>query len=114
MHFRSQDGRVCIKPFRDKETLERQREGEGQTPDSHTTLQMPPAADWPRGLLAHYPSLQGVNLNSLGAGSQVDDGDMVGRSTADYMSPVTYSKNNRTRVRDQCAATQPRDTYSDA
>lgn len=104
-HFRSEAGRICIKPLLDEEAMERQRVFEEQmnirtnqsiqsTPQQQQ--QQHPAQNvnqgqqingsggftLPAALLAQYPALQALQWDQLGVGpgSHGDDGEGGGRS----------------------------------
>ena len=97
-HFRSEAGRVCIKPLLDEEAMERQR-----TMDEHMMNQnmmgglAPQAAmngvnqgvfTLPAALLQQYPALQGLQWDQLSTGP--DEGDISGRSSFDASSGGDY------------------------
>ncbi|KAK5652069.1 hypothetical protein OQA88_10845 [Cercophora sp. LCS_1] len=105
-HFRSEAGRICIKPLLDEEMLERQRvwnEQRMQQAAAQGMLQapgmmMPPGMDpgtggypidasgnyaLPQALLAQYPALAQMNWSGdMGGGSGMED-DISGRSSFD-------------------------------
>lgn len=104
-HFRSEAGRICIKPLLDEEAMERQRVFEEQM-NVRTNQPMQSAPQQPQqqhstqninqgqqingnggfalpaALLAQYPALQALQWDQLGAGpgSHGDDGEGGGRS----------------------------------
>ena len=98
-HFRSEAGRVCIRPLLDEEAMERQR-----TMDEHAmnhNMQMgglSPAAAMngvnqgvftlPAALLAQYPALQGLQWDQLSVGP--DEADISGRGSFDASSGGDY------------------------
>jgi transcription factor CRZ1 len=107
-HFRSEAGRICIKPLLDEEVLERQRAWQEQRMQQQAQAQHqqnmmmapPPPVDpatgypidaghyLPAALLAQYPALAQVNWGAQdmggggggGGGSGIDD-EMSGRSS---------------------------------
>ncbi|SPN97150.1 related to calcineurin responsive zinc-finger protein [Cephalotrichum gorgonifer] len=96
-HFRSEAGRICIKPLLDEETLERQRLWQEQRMQQNMTHNMPMVADpnagypgdpsggyaLPAALLAQYPALAQVNWAANDAnGTNLDD-ELSGRSSFD-------------------------------
>ncbi|MCJ1308445.1 hypothetical protein MMC25_002098 [Agyrium rufum] len=108
-HFRSEAGRVCIKPLLDEEARERQRQfeehmlaqqqaglmvsGQGMTmpPPQNPMLDLNNGGfTLPAALLAQYPALQGLQWDQLGGGpaggngDDLDDGGVLsGRSSFD-------------------------------
>lgn len=99
-HFRSEAGRICIKPLLDEEVMERQRQWQEQRMQQNMaqdlTAPQPMAMDAPPGypidagghyalpaaLLAQYPALAQMNWSRADAGGGMDD-DMSGRSSFD-------------------------------
>ncbi len=105
-HFRSEAGRICIKPLLDEEFLERQRVWQEQHMqaqaaaqqnmmmaqpqpqiDPNTGYPIDAAGNYalPAALLAQYPALAQVNWSAVdmsGTGSGMED-DMSGRSSFD-------------------------------
>lgn len=104
-HFRSEAGRICIKPLLDEEAMERQRVFEEQMnvttnqptqsaphqqQQQHSTQNINQGQQingnggftLPAALLAQYPALQALQWDQLGAGpgSHGDDGEGGGRS----------------------------------
>jgi len=102
-HFRSEAGRVCIKPLLDEEAAERQRvferemmaQGHGQVPHGMMPAQavLPSqgvgvdmgggagagaAFALPQALLVQYPALQGLQWDQLGQGGQMDEDEAAG------------------------------------
>lgn len=98
-HFRSEAGRVCIKPLLDEEAMERQRGLEQQQMLNHSMPQGPANGmvgsgapnmldgatgfTLPAALLLQYPALQGIQWDQLGQAGQGDDGEVSGRSSFD-------------------------------
>lgn len=98
-HFRSEAGRVCIKPLLDEEALERQRtyleqqqQQAGLQPMTQPMNIMDGQAGGftlPAALLAQYPALQGLQWDSLPQGD--DPGEISGgRSSFDASSGGEY------------------------
>ncbi|PHH92237.1 hypothetical protein CDD83_8348 [Cordyceps sp. RAO-2017] len=99
-HFRSEAGRICIKPLLDEEMIERQRVWQEQRMQHSMAQNMsapqPMAMDAPTGypmdaggnyalpaaLLAQYPALAQMNWSQADAAGGMDD-DMSGRSSFD-------------------------------
>ncbi|CAK7217178.1 DNA-binding transcription factor [Sporothrix curviconia] len=105
-HFRSEAGRICIKPLLDEEFLERQRvwqeqhmQAQAAAQQNMMMVQPPPQIDpatgypidaagnyaLPAALLAQYPALAQVNWSQVdmsGTGSGMED-DLSGRSSFD-------------------------------
>ncbi len=99
-HFRSEAGRICIKPLLDEEMLERQRAYQEQRihQQQQHNMMMPPidpntgypidansANFLPAALIAQYPALAQVNWSApemSGQGSGMED-DLSGRSSFD-------------------------------
>ncbi|KAJ6079855.1 hypothetical protein N7467_009608 [Penicillium canescens] len=104
-HFRSEAGRVCIKPLLDEESQERDRvllehQQQAQQPSGHLQpipqpLVMPnmPGMDGqssgnfvlPAALLAQYPALQNLQWDQIPAAGD-ESGDIGGRSSFDASS----------------------------
>ncbi|KAJ5130087.1 Zinc finger C2H2 [Penicillium bovifimosum] len=105
-HFRSEAGRVCIKPLLDEETQERERvllkhqQQQQQSPSGHLQpvpqpLVMPNMPDMdgqstgnfvlPAALLAQYPALQTLQWDQIAAGGD-EPSDIGGRSSFDASS----------------------------
>ena len=99
-HFRSEAGRVCIKPLLDEEAMERQRGVEQQQmldhgmPHGAGTGMVAPGATpnmldgangftLPAALLLQYPALQTIQWDQLGQAGQGEDGEVSGRSSFD-------------------------------
>lgn len=103
-HFRSEAGRICIKPLLDEEMMERQRIWQEQRMHAtqhqqHNMVMAPPGIDpntgypvdaagnyaLPAALLAQYPALAQLNWGSGGmdgSGSGIED-EISGRSSFD-------------------------------
>ncbi|CAK7203535.1 DNA-binding transcription factor [Sporothrix eucalyptigena] len=105
-HFRSEAGRICIKPLLDEEFMERQRvwqeqhmQAQAAAQQNMMMVQPPPQIDpatgypidaagnyaLPAALLAQYPALAQVNWSQVdmsGTGSGMED-DLSGRSSFD-------------------------------
>lgn len=103
-HFRSEAGRICIKPLLDEEIHERQRlwneqqmqqaAAQGMVMQGPGGMMMPPGMDpntgfpldnryaLPQALLAQYPVLATMNWADMGGGSGMED-DISGRSSFD-------------------------------
>lgn len=98
-HFRSEAGRICIKPLLDEETLERQRLWQEQRMQQSMAQNMAPPMvgdpnigypvdpnggyGLPAALLAQYPALAQVNWGASEAGGANMDDDISGRSSFD-------------------------------
>ncbi|KAL9605016.1 MAG: hypothetical protein Q9219_000204 [cf. Caloplaca sp. 3 TL-2023] len=94
-HFRSEAGRICIKPLLDEEAMERQRlYDEQMAANNHQNGGLQPIPQpmlnggfaLPAALLAQYPALQGLQWDQLAGPGPGDDGDMSGRSSFDASS----------------------------
>lgn len=101
-HFRSEAGRVCIKPLLDEEAMERQRGLEQQQMLDHSmphgpgTGMVAPATPnmldgangftLPAALLLQYPALQTIQWDQLGQAGPGEDGEASGRSSFDANS----------------------------
>ncbi|KHN98566.1 C2H2 type zinc finger domain-containing protein [Metarhizium album ARSEF 1941] len=97
-HFRSEAGRICIKPLLDEEMVERQREWQEQrlqqdiaqnmapqvTLDPATGYPMDSSGNYslPAALLQQYPALAQMNWSAPDAGGAMED-DLSGRSSFD-------------------------------
>jgi transcription factor CRZ1 len=99
-HFRSEAGRVCIKPLLDEEAQERQRnwlesQQAQQQPDPSQMGMLQPNMGQPTGMpaflpaaiLQQYPALAGMNWEGAGPGG---DDDISGRSSFDASSGGEY------------------------
>ncbi|KAI9793550.1 MAG: DNA-binding transcription factor [Peltula sp. TS41687] len=101
-HFRSEAGRICIKPLLDEEAAQHQRawndnqvmsqgQGQGLSPSPVLDTMDMGAVDTgagytlPQALLAQYPALANLTWDSLGPGAG-DEGDLSGRSSFDANS----------------------------
>ena len=105
-HFRSEAGRVCIKPLLDEESQERERvaleqqQQQQQQPSAHLqptpqplVMRGTPGMDGqssgnfvlPAALLAQYPALQTLQWDQIAATGD-DPGDIGGRSSFDASS----------------------------
>ncbi|ROT39819.1 transcriptional regulator prz1 [Sodiomyces alkalinus F11] len=99
-HFRSEAGRICIKPLLDEEMIERQRTLQEQhrqqnmaqglvaphsamAVDTGPGYSMEATGQWlPQALLAQYPVLAGINWSAPDASSGLED-ELSGRSSFD-------------------------------
>jgi transcription factor CRZ1 len=93
-HFRSEAGRICIKPLLDEEAMERQRVYNEQMMQQSGGVNMGPVPPMnmsgiqqgqyalPQALLEQYPALATMNWEAMGA---VDE-DVSGRSSFDASS----------------------------
>ncbi len=98
-HFRSEAGRICIKPLLDEEAMERQRlydeqmmaQNQNQNVPQGGLMLQPPSQNinggftLPAALLVQYPALQGLQWDQLGQAGG-DEGDVSGRSSFDASS----------------------------
>lgn len=108
-HFRSEAGRVCIKPLLDEEAQERSRQWQEQQLQNMTQSMQPPQSigydahgfpidalgnyTLPAALLAQYPALATINWPELGhAGQDIED-DISGRSSFDASASDYYEEN---------------------
>lgn len=96
-HFRSEAGRVCIKPLLDEEAMERQRVYDEQMMNQNMQgggmAPQPPMNGnvqnyFPAALLAQYPALQQLSWDQMGQGG--DEGEISGRSSFDASSGGDY------------------------
>ncbi|WPG98561.1 Hypothetical protein R9X50_00135300 [Acrodontium crateriforme] len=97
-HFRSEAGRVCIKPLLDEEAAERQKawmeeQQQAQAAAGMTAPQqsMMPQIDMigsflPAAILQQYPALAGLDWNSIPQGNPPNEDDYSGRSSFDASS----------------------------
>ena len=90
-HFRSEAGRVCIKPLLDEEAIERQRVNEqfmaqrtGGLQPAMNGMPIQQQFAFPAALLQQFPQLQGLSWDTLGNGP--DEDDLSGRSSFDASS----------------------------
>ena len=96
-HFRSEAGRVCIKPLLDEEAMERQRVFEQQMMDQNMqngAMAPPPPMNGnipnylPAALIAQYPALSQIQWDQIAQGG--DEGEISGRSSFDASSGGDY------------------------
>ncbi len=94
-HFRSEAGRICIKPLLDEEAMERQRlYDEQMAANNHQNGGLHPMPQpmmhggftLPAALLAQYPALQGLQWDQLAGPGAGDEGDVSGRGSYDASS----------------------------
>lgn len=101
-HFRSEAGRICIRPLLDEEARERQRAWNetqmmAQAQGQQAQQPQPPSMDFgglevggnyslPQALLAQYPALATLAWDQMGPGGGVDEEDLSGRSNYDASS----------------------------
>ncbi|KAK5171467.1 DNA-binding transcription factor [Saxophila tyrrhenica] len=102
-HFRSEAGRVCIKPLLDEEAAERQKAWMEEQQQAQVAaglvapqplMQQPQQVDMmgnflPAALLAQYPALAGLDWNAIGSGPTAEE-DYSGRSSFDASSGGEY------------------------
>ncbi|KAI9171928.1 C2H2 finger domain transcription factor crzA [Paramyrothecium foliicola] len=100
-HFRSEAGRICIKPLLDEEMIERQRQWQeqrmhqnmahnlnqgpmGMDPTAGSAYPMDASGNYtlPAALLAQYPALAQMNWSAQDMGGGIDD-EISGRSSFD-------------------------------
>ncbi|PBP18513.1 C2H2 type zinc finger domain-containing protein [Diplocarpon rosae] len=108
-HFRSEAGRICIKPLLDEEAIERQRVwNEQRMQDMQNMQQSQPLGIDPNGfpidasgnytlpaaLLAQYPALAGLSWSDVGQGDAGLDDDPSGRSSFDASGSEFYDEDN--------------------
>jgi hypothetical protein len=105
-HFRSEAGRICIKPLLDEEAIERQRVWQEQRiQNMHMQQPQPVAVDangfpldasgqyaLPAALLAQYPALATLNWPDLQQGDVGLDDDPSGRSSFDASGSEYYDE----------------------
>lgn len=106
-HFRSEAGRICIKPLLDEEAMERQRNLDEQMMNQQMhapggIAPPPPPASvnvngmtqngfaLPAALLLQYPALQGIQWDQMPQGGPGDDDELSGRSSFDASSGGDY------------------------
>ncbi|KAK1054698.1 DNA-binding transcription factor [Friedmanniomyces endolithicus] len=105
-HFRSEAGRVCIKPLLDEEAAERQRawmEEQQQAQLAAGLITLPPQQQQqprmdmdllgnflPAALLQQYPALAGIDWNAMPQGPPPDEEVYSGRSSFDASSGGEY------------------------
>lgn len=108
-HFRSEAGRVCIKPLLDEEAQERSRQWQEQQLHNLTqNMQQPQMMRYdangfpmdangnytlPAALLAQYPALATINWPDLSHSGQDMDDDISGRSSFDASASDYYDEN---------------------
>ena len=108
-HFRSEAGRICIKPLLDEEAIERQRLWNEQRMQNMHSMQTPQpiAVDangfpidasgnytLPAALLAQYPALATLSWSELPQGDVGLDDDPSGRSSFDASGSEYYDDGN--------------------
>ncbi|KAI9650301.1 DNA-binding transcription factor [Ciborinia camelliae] len=106
-HFRSEAGRICIKPLLDEEALERQRLWQEQRiQNMHMQQQQQPMGQDPNGfpidssgsyglpaaLLAQYPALANLTWSEMPQGDNNIDDDHSGRSSFDASGSEYYDE----------------------
>jgi hypothetical protein len=109
-HFRSEAGRICIKPLLDEEAIERQRlwqEQHMQNIAQNMQHQPPPPMGvdsngfpmdasgnytLPAALLAQYPALATLSWSDLPQGDAAMDDDISGRSSFDASGSEYYDE----------------------
>lgn len=106
-HFRSEAGRICIKPLLDEEAIERQRVWQEQRMQNMHNMQHPQqiAVDangfpmdasgnyaLPAALLAQYPALATLSWSELPQGDVGVDDDPSGRSSFDASGSEYYDE----------------------
>lgn len=99
-HFRSEAGRVCIKPLLDEEAAERQKAWMEEQQQAQVAaglvaphpLMPQPQMDmiFPTALLQQYPALATINWDSMAAGNPPPEEDYSGRSSFDASSGGEY------------------------
>ncbi|TKA83043.1 hypothetical protein B0A55_00857 [Friedmanniomyces simplex] len=103
-HFRSEAGRVCIKPLLDEEAAERQRAWMEEQQQAQVAaglvapqpLLQQPQMDvlgnfLPAALLQQYPALAGIDWNAMPQGPPPDEEAYSGRSSFDASSGGEYN-----------------------
>jgi len=105
-HFRSEAGRICIKPLLDEEAIERQRLWQEQRMQNmHMQSPQPVAVDangfpmdpsgnytLPAALLAQYPALATLSWSDIPQGDVGLDDDPSGRSSFDASGSEYYDE----------------------
>lgn len=104
-HFRSEAGRICIKPLLDEEAVERQRLQQLQNMQMHQQQQQSIHVDangfpvdssgnytLPAALLAQYPALAGLSWSDLPPGDAALEDDPSGRSSFDASGSEYYEE----------------------
>ena len=103
-HFRSEAGRVCIKPLLDEEAADRHKawmeeQQQAQVAAGYVAPQpmmpQPGSIDMmgnflPAALLAQYPALAGIDWSTVPQGPPPDEGDYSGRSSFEASSGGEY------------------------
>jgi transcription factor CRZ1 len=102
-HFRSEAGRVCIKPLLDEEAAERQKAWMEEQQQAQVAaglvapqpLMNQPQVDMmegflPAALLAQYPALRGIDWGAMPQGPPPDEEYVSGRSSFDASSGGEY------------------------
>lgn len=103
-HFRSEAGRVCIKPLLDEEAADRQKAWIEEQQHAQVAaglvapqplLQQPQQFDMsgtflPAALLQQYPALAGIDWNAMPQGNPPPEEDYSGRSSFDASSGGEY------------------------
>jgi len=106
-HFRSEAGRICIKPLLDEEAIERQRQWQEQRmqnihmqqpqhiPVDANGFPMDASGNYtlPAALLAQYPALATLSWENLPQGDHIDD-DPSGRSSFDASGSEYYEEDD--------------------
>lgn len=108
-HFRSEAGRICIKPLLDEEHIERQRLWHEQHMAQNIQQPPPQAVDangfpmdasgnytLPAALLAQYPALAGLSWADLPQGDAGMEDDVSGRSSFDASGSEYYDEGDET------------------
>lgn len=111
-HFRSEAGRICIKPLLDEEQIERQRLWHEQhmAQNMQQQQQQPPMAvnqngfpvdpsgnyTLPAAILAQYPALATLSWSDLPQGDAGIDEDISGRSSFDASGSEYYDEGDET------------------
>lgn len=103
-HFRSEAGRICIKPLLDEERMERQRVWQEQQfpqgmpmqqmPIDHGAYPMGPNGQYPlpARLIQQYPALANITWTDLPPGDPGMDDDISGRSSFDASGSEYYDE----------------------
>lgn len=106
-HFRSEAGRICIKPLLDEEAIERQRAWNEQRLQNMHNMQQPQPLPMdsngfpvdangnytlPQALLAQYPALATLSWSELPQGDVGLDDDPSGRSSFDASGSEYYDE----------------------
>ncbi|KAH6675566.1 BcCRZ1, transcription factor Zn, C2H2 [Halenospora varia] len=102
-HFRSEAGRICIKPLLDEEAIERQRQWQEQRMQHNIQQPVPVDANGfpmdasgnytlPAALLAQYPALATLSWAEMPQGDGGMDDDPSGRSSFDASGSEFYEE----------------------